>query len=49
MKFPIRGIGIYEIKGVVTAEYDFQTIEVKSIRKMHFRPDPRYYDGSRVF
>ncbi len=46
MKFPIRGIGIYEIKGVVTTEYDFQTIEVSSIRKIHFRPDPRYYDGS---
>lgn len=41
--FPFRGIGVYEIRGVVTSEFDFLSIEVNYMRKINLLPDPRYY------
>lgn len=41
--FPFRGPGVYEIRGVVTSEFDFLSIEVNYMRKINLLPDPRYY------
>ncbi|WP_109832383.1 DNA polymerase III subunit alpha [Reichenbachiella versicolor] len=35
-KYPIRGQGIYEIKGTVTDEFDFLSVEVSSLIKVHY-------------
>lgn len=40
--FPLRGIGIYEIRGIVTVEFEFPVIEVSSLKKLNYCPDPRY-------
>lgn len=43
--FPFRGSGVYEIRGLVTSEFDFHVIEVSYLRKIAFVPDPRYSEG----
>jgi error-prone DNA polymerase len=42
MKYPFRGKGIYEIKGTVTEEFDFYSIEVDYMKKLPMVLDPRY-------
>ena len=42
--YPFRGIGIYELRGIVTSEFDFQTLEVNFMKKINYRPDVRYSD-----
>jgi len=48
MAFPFRGKGIYELSGKVTEEFDAYTIEVKSMEKHPFLPDPRYDSATSV-
>lgn len=43
-QFPFRGRGIYELRGKVTNEFDFSTVEVEYMRKVNYRSDPRYSD-----
>jgi DNA polymerase-3 subunit alpha len=43
-QFRFSGRGVYELRGTVSTEFDFQTIEVNFMRKVNYRPDPRYYD-----
>lgn len=43
-RFPFRGKGVYELRGTVTSEFDFTTLEVSFMRKLSYQPDPRYYD-----
>ena len=40
-KFPIYGRGIYRIVGKVAVSFDFYSIEVSYIRRVHFMEDPR--------
>ncbi|MES2555569.1 MAG: DNA polymerase III subunit alpha [Bacteroidota bacterium] len=40
--WPFRGVGIYELTGTVTSEFDFQTLEVATMKKINYRPDVRY-------
>jgi DNA polymerase-3 subunit alpha len=44
-KFPFRGMGIYQIIGVVSESYGVYHIEVGSMQKMVWVDDPRYGDG----
>ena len=44
-KYPFRGRGIYLIKGKVTEEFDFCSIEVVGMQKIPFIPDPRFNDN----
>jgi DNA-directed DNA polymerase III PolC len=44
-KFPFRGMGIYQIIGVVSEAYGVYHIEVGSMHKMVWVDDPRYGDG----
>ena len=41
-RFPIRGQGGYLIKGRVSEEYDFISIEANYLEKLGFIEDPRY-------
>ena len=41
-KYPFQGKGIYKIKGVVSEEFGYHTIEVNQMRKVAFLDDPRY-------
>ena len=43
-KFPFRGMGIYQIIGVVSESYNVYHIEVGSMHKMVWVDDPRYGD-----
>lgn len=43
-KFPFRGMGIYQIIGVVSESYGVYHIEVGSMHKMVWVDDPRYGD-----
>lgn len=40
--YPFRGSGIYELTGIITSEFDFQTLEVATMKKINYRPDVRY-------
>ncbi|HLP53813.1 MAG TPA: DNA polymerase III subunit alpha [Fluviicola sp.] len=42
--YPFRGGGIYELTGTITSEFDFQTLEVATMKKINYRPDVRYAD-----
>jgi len=44
VRFPFSGGGVYEIRGKVTREYDFNTIEISSVKKISYCEDPRYVD-----
>lgn len=41
-QFPFRGIGIYELKGVITEEFDFYTLEVFEMTRLNMIQDVRY-------
>jgi len=41
-KYPFKGKGIYQIEGVVSAEFGFASVEVLSMRRLAFRGDGRY-------
>ena len=43
-EYPIRGRGVYAIKGKVTVEYDCVSIEVSVLKKLPVIEDPRYAD-----
>jgi DNA polymerase-3 subunit alpha len=43
-KFPFRGRGVYQLKGIITEEFGFYTIEVGEMNKMHFMEDVRFRD-----
>lgn len=43
-KYPLRGSGVYAIKGKVTIEYDCIAVEVEVIKKLPVIEDPRYSD-----
>ncbi|MCF8408860.1 MAG: DNA polymerase III subunit alpha [Crocinitomicaceae bacterium] len=43
-KFPFRGRGVYQLKGIITEEFGFYTIEVGEMNKMHFMEDARFRD-----
>jgi len=45
-KYPFRGIGVYEITGVVTAEFDVYTIQVGVLVKLPYCEDPRYAENA---
>ena len=41
-RFPFKGKGIYQIEGVVNAEFGFASVEVLSMTRLAFRRDERY-------
>lgn len=41
-RYPFVGRGVYRIKGRVTSDFGFYSLEVIAIQKMGIRPDPRY-------
>lgn len=41
-RWPFQGRGVYKIKGKVTSDFGFYSIEVMAIRKMPIKTDPRY-------
>ena len=41
-KYPFRGKGIYKIKGLVVEEFGFYSLEVISMEKLSYMPDPRF-------
>jgi DNA polymerase-3 subunit alpha len=41
-RWPFQGRGVYKIKGKVTSDFGFYSIEVMAIRKMPIKADPRY-------
>ena len=43
-KYPFRGDGIYLMRGKVTEEFGYASLEVEKMAKMPFRPDPREKD-----
>jgi DNA polymerase-3 subunit alpha len=49
-KYPLRGRGIYRIRGKVASEFDFLSVEVDYMHKEAYIPDPRYSDpkGGRI-
>lgn len=44
-RHPFRGKGVYRIIGKIVEEFDFMSIEVKSMYKEPYVNDPRYFDG----
>ena len=45
-RYPFRGRGIYFIRGKVVEEFDFYSIEVSALWKLHYIADPRYSDDA---
>jgi DNA polymerase-3 subunit alpha len=43
-KYPFRGKGIYRLKGIVTEEFGFYTLEVGEMYKISMMEDVRYQD-----
>jgi DNA polymerase-3 subunit alpha len=41
-KFPFRGIGVYQLTGFISVEFDFYTLEVKEMRRLNMMKDVRY-------
>ncbi len=40
-RYPFRGRGIYRMSGKVTVSFDFYSIEVHTLSRVHFMQDPR--------
>ncbi|RYU96530.1 DNA polymerase III subunit alpha [Emticicia agri] len=40
-KYPLRGSGIYYLKGKVVEDFGFYSIDIESMRKVELKPDPR--------
>ncbi len=43
-KYPVRGSGVYAIKGKVTMEFDCTAVDVIALKKLPVIEDPRYAD-----
>ena len=43
-RYPFKGHGLYRIRGMVTAEFDFLSIQAHQIDRLAFRPDSRFVD-----
>ena len=43
-KHPLKGRGIYRLKGKVTAEFDCVSLEIEQLEKLAIIQDPRYTD-----
>ena len=43
IKFPFRGKGVYVLKGTVTSEFDFYSLEVSSMERLYYKKDKRYH------
>ena len=41
-RYPFKGRGVYRIKGKVTSDFGFYSLEVVAIQKLAIKPDPRY-------
>ena len=41
-KYPFRGKGVYELKGKVTSEFDFHSLEVNYMQRLYYQQDKRY-------
>lgn len=41
-EFPFRGPGIYQVRGKVTEEFGFYSLEVRSMERLDYIEDPRY-------
>jgi len=41
-RYPFKGRGVYRIKGKVTSDFGFYSLEVIAIQKMGIQSDPRY-------
>ncbi len=41
-RYPFRGKGIYRIRGKITEEFGFHSLEASEMEKLAYRPDPRY-------
>lgn len=41
-KYPFRGKGVYELKGKVTSEFDFYSLEVNYMQRLYYQQDKRY-------
>ena len=42
LKHPFRGKGIYKLKGKVTEEFDFYSLEINYMERLHYKKDKRY-------
>ncbi len=47
-RYPIRGRGIYHIRGKVVEEFSFYSIEVFGLWKEKYQSDPRYSDEGEI-
>lgn len=41
-KYPFRGNGIYVLKGKVTVEFDFYSLKITSMERLHYKKDKRF-------
>lgn len=48
-KFPLQGIGCYDIRGKVTLDFGVPTVQVSGMEKLPMVPDPRYADAKKPF
>ncbi|MDO5510883.1 MAG: DNA polymerase III subunit alpha [Weeksellaceae bacterium] len=44
-KHPFQGLGVYELFGTVTSEFEYITLQVTRMRKVPFIADPRFNEG----
>ena len=47
-QYPFRGRGVYLLKGIVTEEFDFYTIEISYMHKEPYIDDPRYNERPTI-
>jgi DNA polymerase-3 subunit alpha len=48
-KYPFRGRGIYALKGKITEEFGFHSMEVTAMRKLAVIEDPRYAEPPKNY
>ena len=41
-KYPFRGKGVYALKGRITSEFDFYSLEVNWMERLYYKKDKRY-------
>lgn len=41
-KYPFNGVGVYLLKGLITEEFDFYSMEVTQMERLHYKKDKRY-------
>ena len=42
IKYPFKGKGVYALKGKVTKEFDFYSLEVSYMERVYYKKDNRY-------